>query len=78
MDIKILETFLFDDKTPPFNILGYRGCAYTLCAHGQRVRPGEKCHKVEIGGDVDLIHLDCLEEMKKKLKESNELFPGRG
>ncbi len=78
MEIKILETFTFDGKAHPYNILGYWGCAYSPCSHGQRVRPGEKCHKVEIGGDVDLVHLDCLDQMKKKLREMNELFPGRG
>lgn len=72
MDIKILETFLFDGKAPPFNILGYWGCAYTLCSHGQRIHPGEKCHKIQTGRDVDLIHLDCFDEMKKKLQEMDK------
>lgn len=78
MEIKILETFLFDGKEHPFSILGYWGCSYTLCPHGQRVRPGERCHKIVVAGDVDLIHPDCFDEMKKKLRESRELFPGRG
>lgn len=78
MDIKILETFVFNGKEFPYSALGYWGCAYSLCPHGQRIRPGERCHKIEMDRDVDLIHPDCFDEMKKKLRESNELFPGRG
>lgn len=72
MDIKILETFIFDAKAPPFSILGYWGCAYTLCPHGQRIRPAEKCHKIQMADDVDLIHPSCFDEMKKKLQEMNQ------
>jgi hypothetical protein len=78
MNIKILETFVFDGKEHPYSIFGHWGCAYTLCQHEQKVRPGERCHKIQTGEDVDLVHLDCFDEMVKKLKEHNELFPGRG
>lgn len=78
MDVKILATFTFEAKEPPFSFLGYWGCAYSMCAHGQCVRPGERCHKIEMDGDVDLVHLDCFDELKKKLQQHNELFPGRG
>jgi hypothetical protein len=69
MKITILETFKFDGKTPPFNMLGHWGCAFSLCPKGARVVPGEMAHKIQIDNDVDLIHPNCFVDMKKALEK---------
>lgn len=69
INIRILETFRFDGKAMPYSILGYWGCAFSLCPQGQRVVRGQMAHKMECGGDVDLIHVNCLVEMKKELNK---------
>ena len=71
MNIKILETFRFDGKAHPFNLLGYWGCAFSLCQKGQRIVPGDMAHKMELGGDVDLIHVNCFVDMKKELQKQS-------
>lgn len=74
MKITILETFLFDAKKHPYNILGHWGCAFTLCPKGQRVSPGDMAHKMECDGDVDLIHPNCFIDMKKELQKQSIPF----
>lgn len=74
VNIKILETFRFDGKAHPFNILGHWGCAFSLCPKGQRVSPGDMAHKMECGGDVDLIHVNCFVDMKKELQKQSIQF----
>lgn len=74
MNIKILETFQFEAKVPPFSIMGYWGCAFSLCPKGQRVVPGDMAHKMECDGDVDLIHVNCFVDMKKELKKQSIQF----
>jgi hypothetical protein len=74
MNIKILETFRFDAKEFPYSILGHWGCAFSLCPKGQRVVPGDMAHKVEFGGDVDLIHPNCFVDMKKELQKRSIPF----
>jgi hypothetical protein len=72
--ITVLETIRFDAKEHPYNLLGYWGCAFSLCPQGQRVVPGQMAHKVEIDKDVDLIHPNCLIEMKKELQKQGLKF----
>ena len=74
MKITILETFRFDAKQPPYNILGHWGCAFTLCPKGQRVVPGDMAHKMQFDEDVDLIHPNCWIDMKKELKKQGTPF----
>lgn len=74
MNIKILETFRFDGKAPPYNIFGHWGCALTICPKGGRVVPGDMAHKIQIDKDVDLIHLNCFVDMKKELKKQSIQF----
>jgi hypothetical protein len=70
MKITVIETFTFDGKAHPYNILGYWGCAYSPCSHGGWVRPGEKCRKFQCGQDVDLAHLDCFDALKAHLEKN--------
>lgn len=72
--ITVLETFRFEATTPPFNILGYWGCAFSLCPKGGRVVPGDMAHKIEWGKDVDLVHLNCFVDMKKELQKRSIPF----
>jgi len=72
--ITILETFTFDAKAHPFNILGHWRCAFSLCPKGGRVVPGDLAHKMECDGDVDLIHPNCLVDMKKELQKRSIAF----
>lgn len=72
--IKILETFRFDAKKYPFNILGHWGCAFSLCPKGQRIISGDMAHKIEMDEDVDLIHPNCLVDMKKELEKQSIPF----
>jgi len=74
MKITILETFLFDGKKPPFSILGYWGCAFSLCPKGKRIVPGDMAHKIECDKDVDLIHPNCFVDMKKELEKQSIQF----
>lgn len=67
MKITILNTFVFSADKPPFSFLGHWGCAYTKCPKGGRVQLGETAHKIQIDEDVDLIHQECLVDMKKEL-----------
>lgn len=74
MKITILETFKFDAKVPPYNILGHWGCAFSLCPQGSRVVPGQMAHKIQIDKDVDLIHPNCFVDMQKELKKQSIQF----
>lgn len=74
MKITILETFKFDAKEKPYNILGYWGCAFSLCPQGGRVVVGQMAHKIQIDKDVDLIHPNCFLDMKKELQKQSIQF----
>ena len=74
MKITILETFRFEAKAPPYSILGHWGCAFSLCPQGSRVTPGQMAHKIQIDGDVDLIHPNCFVDMKKELEKQSISF----
>lgn len=74
MKITILETFKFDAKEHPYNILGHWGCALSICPKGGRVVVGDMAHKVEFDKDVDLIHINCFVDMKKELKKNSIPF----
>lgn len=74
VNIKILETFCFDGKAHPYNLLGHWGCAFSLCPKGQRVSKGDMAHKMECDGEVDLIHPNCFVDMKKELKKQSIQF----
>lgn len=69
MKITLLETFKFDAKEPPYNLLGHWGCALTSCPKGGKVVPGEMAHKIQVDEDVDLIHPNCFIDMQKELKK---------
>lgn len=74
MKITILETFRFEAKEPPFNILGHWGCAFSLCPKGSRIVPGDMAHKIQCDQDVDLIHPNCFIDMKKELQKQSIQF----
>jgi hypothetical protein len=74
MKITILETFRFDAKEHPYNLLGHWGCAFSLCQKSARIVPGEMAHKIQIDEDVDLIHPNCFVDMKSELKKRSIPF----
>jgi hypothetical protein len=74
MKITVLETFKFDAKGHPFNILGHWGCAFSLCPKGSKIVPGDMAHKIQIDDDVDLIHPNCFIDMKRELQKQSISF----